>query len=198
MTEDFKAEPTHPRWYHPLIRLFGGKVFQGMGIGIIVLFVIFSDDPWWGVKAIGFFGVVVLVTFVHSFITRLLFRFRGKRFPTDRSPALEFVSIMTTGCIFVGTALSVAVALGNWGHPDAIPALRLGLHDLEPLVRAHAAWGLGRISDKSVPGILEEVLKTEKDPEVFGEVRAALSSWNREKDLENGMTEFSGSAEETG
>ena len=97
-----------------------------------------------------------------------------------------------------GLLRNVAVALGNWGHPDAIPALRLGLHDLEPLVRAHAAWGLGRISDGSVPGILEEVLKTEKDPEVFGEVRAALSSWNREKDLENGMTEFSGSAEETG
>jgi hypothetical protein len=123
MTEDFKAEPTHPRWYHPLIRLFGGKVFQGLGIGIIVLFVIFSDDPWWGVKAIGFFGVVVLVTFVHSFITRLLFRFRGKRFPTDRSPVLEFVSIMTTGCIFVGTALSVAVALGN--QPDLESTLGL-------------------------------------------------------------------------
>ena len=97
-----------------------------------------------------------------------------------------------------GLLRNVAVSLGNWGHPDAIPALRLGLHDLEPLVRAHAAWGLGRISDGSVPGILEEVLKTEKDPEVFGEVRAALSSWKREKDLENGITEFSGSAEETG
>lgn len=86
---------------------------MGLGSGIIVLFVIFSDDPWWGVKALGFFGFVLLVTLANCFITRLLFRLRGKRFPADRSPALEFVSIMTTGCIFVAVALSVTVMLGN-------------------------------------------------------------------------------------
>jgi epoxyqueuosine reductase len=37
------------------------------------------------------------------------------------------------------------VALGNWGNPAAIPALRRALDDPEPLIREHAAWALGRI-----------------------------------------------------
>jgi hypothetical protein len=41
---------------------------------------------------------------------------------------------------------TVAVALGNWGSPQAVPALARALNDEEPLVRGHAAWALGRIS----------------------------------------------------
>jgi epoxyqueuosine reductase len=40
----------------------------------------------------------------------------------------------------------VAVPLGNWGSPEAVPALAAALNDEEPLVRGHVAWALGRIS----------------------------------------------------
>jgi epoxyqueuosine reductase len=44
-----------------------------------------------------------------------------------------------------GLLRNVAVALGNWGNPQAVPALIGALYDHEPLVRGHAAWALGRI-----------------------------------------------------
>lgn len=44
-----------------------------------------------------------------------------------------------------GLLRNVAVALGNWGSPRAIPVLTTSLEDDEPLVRGHAAWALGRI-----------------------------------------------------
>ncbi len=44
-----------------------------------------------------------------------------------------------------GFLRNVAVALGNWGSPEAVPALVRALEDPEPLVRGHAAWVLGRI-----------------------------------------------------
>ena len=40
---------------------------------------------------------------------------------------------------------NVAVALGNTGSPDAIPTLVELLGHRAPLVRAHAAWALGRL-----------------------------------------------------
>lgn len=43
-----------------------------------------------------------------------------------------------------GLLRNVAVALGNWGDPQAMPALRQALDDPEPLVREHAAWALSR------------------------------------------------------
>ncbi len=39
-----------------------------------------------------------------------------------------------------GLLRNVAVALGNRGSPEAIPALVVALNDEEPLVRGHAAW----------------------------------------------------------
>ena len=44
-----------------------------------------------------------------------------------------------------GLLRNVAVALGNWGAPQAVPALRGALDDPEPLIREHAAWALTRI-----------------------------------------------------
>ncbi|MEJ2559187.1 MAG: DUF1730 domain-containing protein [Anaerolineae bacterium] len=44
-----------------------------------------------------------------------------------------------------GLLRNVAVALGNWGDPQAIPALQQALDDPEPLIREHAAWALARI-----------------------------------------------------
>ena len=44
---------------------------------------------------------------------------------------------------------NVAIALGNWGSPDALPALRRALQDPEPLIKEHAAWAIGRIEKRS-------------------------------------------------
>jgi epoxyqueuosine reductase len=46
-----------------------------------------------------------------------------------------------------GLLRNVAVALGNWGDPQAIPALRRAVADREPLIREHAAWALAQISN---------------------------------------------------
>ena len=45
----------------------------------------------------------------------------------------------------VGMARNVAVALGNSRHSDAIVPLGFLLIDPAPLVRGHAAWGLGQV-----------------------------------------------------
>jgi epoxyqueuosine reductase len=44
-----------------------------------------------------------------------------------------------------GLLRNVAVALGNWGDAQAMPALRRALDDPEPLVREHAAWALDQM-----------------------------------------------------
>ena len=48
-----------------------------------------------------------------------------------------------------GLLRNVAVALGNWGNPQAVPALRCALDDPEPLIREHAAWALAQISNSN-------------------------------------------------
>jgi len=40
---------------------------------------------------------------------------------------------------------NVAVALGNWGAPEAVPVLERALAEPSPLIRTHAAWALGQI-----------------------------------------------------
>ncbi|MQA89908.1 MAG: tRNA epoxyqueuosine(34) reductase QueG [Gemmatimonas sp.] len=47
-----------------------------------------------------------------------------------------------------GLLRNVAVALGNWGSSDAVPALVAALQDHEPLIREHAAWALGQIASR--------------------------------------------------
>ncbi|MEW5957359.1 MAG: tRNA epoxyqueuosine(34) reductase QueG, partial [Chloroflexota bacterium] len=44
-----------------------------------------------------------------------------------------------------GLLRNVAVALGNWGSPEALPVLAQALHDPEPLIREHAAWAISQI-----------------------------------------------------
>jgi len=44
-----------------------------------------------------------------------------------------------------GMLRNVAVALGNCGNPDALPALEQALQDEEPLIREHAAWAINQI-----------------------------------------------------
>lgn len=73
-----------------------------------------------------------------------------------------------------GLLRNVAVALGNWGSPEAVPALAVALNDEEPLVRGHAAWALGRIPDERSADALRARLVAEEDEWVFSEIKSAL------------------------
>ena len=73
-----------------------------------------------------------------------------------------------------GLLRNVAVSLGNWAHEDAIPALSIGLHDIEPVVRSHSAWALGRINNEKARNELKNALIIEKNPNVLREIKTAL------------------------
>ncbi len=73
-----------------------------------------------------------------------------------------------------GLLRNVAVALGNWGDLAAVPALVQALHDVEPLVRGHAAWALGRIATPDARQALQEALPGEADGWVRQEIQQAL------------------------
>lgn len=74
-----------------------------------------------------------------------------------------------------GLLRNVAVALGNWGDEAAVPALGKALEDVEPLVREHAAWGLGQINSKSARAALKLRYNSEDEPDVKEEIRLALA-----------------------
>jgi epoxyqueuosine reductase len=44
-----------------------------------------------------------------------------------------------------GLLRNVAVALGNWGNPVALPVLEQATRDHEPLIREHARWAIEQI-----------------------------------------------------
>lgn len=73
-----------------------------------------------------------------------------------------------------GYLRNLAVAIGNQYNPGALPALIKALEDNEPLVRCHAAWGLGRTGEVDALHALEQAVRLEKDPEVIAEIRAAI------------------------
>jgi epoxyqueuosine reductase len=73
-----------------------------------------------------------------------------------------------------GLLRNVAVALGNWGAPEAVPALAVALNDAEPLVRGHAAWALGRIGTEAARQALRGREAVEDDAWVREEIAAAL------------------------
>jgi epoxyqueuosine reductase len=75
----------------------------------------------------------------------------------------------------VGFARNVCVGLGNSGLPEAVPVLASALSDPEPVVRAHAAWALGRIGTAQARASLSARQAVESDPEVLGELREALA-----------------------
>jgi epoxyqueuosine reductase len=45
-----------------------------------------------------------------------------------------------------GLLRNVAVALGNWGSPEALPVLEQAAQDPEPLIREHAEWAIERVN----------------------------------------------------
>jgi epoxyqueuosine reductase len=77
-----------------------------------------------------------------------------------------------------GFLRNVAVALGNWGSPEAVPVLSDALRDLEPLVRGHAAWALGRIGTEEAKTALRDALTLECDRWVVEEMMLALGLSN--------------------
>lgn len=65
---------------------------------------------------------------------------------------------------------NVAVALGNSGQPEAVPALTQALSDPEPLIRSHAVWALGELMGPEALGVLESALAGETDATVLAEI----------------------------
>ena len=69
----------------------------------------------------------------------------------------------------------LTVALGNTQSKEAIPALAQTLMaDKEPVVRAHAAWALGRIKDSLARKALEMAANTENELLVKVEIQNSL------------------------
>lgn len=75
---------------------------------------------------------------------------------------------------YSGLRRNVAVALGNWGSPEAVPVLAEALSDAEPLVRGHAAWALGEIGTAEAVAGLAAAEVVEPDGQVRTELKAAL------------------------
>ncbi len=85
---------------------------------------------------------------------------------------------------FKGTALlrasrkqmlrNACLVLGNSGSPEALPYLEKAMQDPAPLVRSHAAWGIGRIGGEKAQQVLKEYFAKETDPTVKAEITAFL------------------------
>ncbi len=74
-----------------------------------------------------------------------------------------------------GLLRNAAVAAGNLAAPElSRPLANLLQSDPDALVRAHAAWALGRIRSKGTAQLLSQALQTEQDPMVRKEIQAAL------------------------
>jgi epoxyqueuosine reductase len=73
-----------------------------------------------------------------------------------------------------GFVRNAVVALGNSGQEEAVPAIEEAFRDTSPLVRAHAAWALGRIAAVHSFRILSSAFQKETDALVREEIAAAL------------------------
>lgn len=82
-------------------------------------------------------------------------RFRGS--PVQRTGRVRLVR-------------NACVAAGNWADPQAVPALLSCLNDTQPLIRAHAAWALGRIDSSQARSGLRAAQVTETDDVVRAEL----------------------------
>lgn len=78
-----------------------------------------------------------------------------------------------------GLLRNAAVALGNRGTADDIPALSGALSDHEPLVRGHAAWALGRIGGPEARLALSAAGGSETDEAVREEIAQAINEIDR-------------------
>jgi epoxyqueuosine reductase len=75
-----------------------------------------------------------------------------------------------------GYLRNVCIALGNLKQVSAgIPLKEVLLHEVEPLVRGHAAWALGEIGGDLARQSLREAAVKEQDSYVLGEIQSALN-----------------------
>ena len=83
-----------------------------------------------------------------------------------------------------GLARNAAVALGNIGTEDDVPALAraLATHD-EPLVRGHAAWALGAIGGLAARATLDRHRTSASDDYVASEINLALERMDSRRTL---------------
>jgi epoxyqueuosine reductase len=77
---------------------------------------------------------------------------------------------------YAGLKRNVAVALGNWGAEEAVAVLVEALMDAEPLVRAHAAWALGRVGSAEARSALSSRASVETHESVLEELSAAMDA----------------------
>jgi epoxyqueuosine reductase len=70
---------------------------------------------------------------------------------------------------------NAAIALGNLGDPDTVPALVEALDDPAEVVRAHAAWALGRIGGRPARVALRAKSASETGKTAKGEIKEALT-----------------------
>ncbi len=69
---------------------------------------------------------------------------------------------------------NAVVALGNSGDPRAVEILARHLTDPRPVIRAHAAWALGKLGGSWAVELLQGTVANEGDEAVLAEVRRAL------------------------
>ncbi|MFP6768182.1 MAG: HEAT repeat domain-containing protein, partial [Planctomycetaceae bacterium] len=75
-----------------------------------------------------------------------------------------------------GLVRNAAIVAGNAGNADAIEPLVGLLVDPDPVIRATAAWALGRIGNDDAVVALQHRLSVENNGEVKNEIDAALEA----------------------
>jgi epoxyqueuosine reductase len=73
-----------------------------------------------------------------------------------------------------GFVRNAVIALGNSGKGQAVPVLEDAIKDESPIVRAHAAWALGRIATAGARHALESARAKEGIQPVLDEIALAL------------------------
>lgn len=75
-----------------------------------------------------------------------------------------------------GLLRNTCIALGNVADRASVPALGRALEDVDPLVRGHAAWALGRLGGMAARHALEDALRREGDAWVREECALAIEA----------------------
>jgi epoxyqueuosine reductase len=75
-----------------------------------------------------------------------------------------------------GLLRNVCIALGNIADRSSVPPLAIALVDVEPLVRGHAAWALGRLGGTAARDHLVQAVRLETDAWVRDECAQALQA----------------------